>query len=293
MRNLEFYTSRFFSLIEKEGINYEDSDYIILGVPYDSTVSYKPGARFGPDKIRESFYELETFDFETGLDFEDINVYDAGNFSFEVNADNIVKKIRNVVSEIVEDDKIPVLLGGEHTITLGGIEGIIEMEDDIVYVVFDAHLDMRDEYPLGNRLTHATVNRRIIEKIGLENIVIAGVRACSKEEYDFIRKNKIKVYGVDEKIRMDFLRDKNVYVSIDLDVLDPSIAPGVGNPEPLGISLYRLMDLLRSISKYCNIKAFDIVELNPLYDNNGITVSVASKILQKLIIYIEKYKNVK
>ena len=92
---------------------------------------------------------------------------------------------------------------------------------------------------------------------------------------------------------MDSLRDEDVYVAIDWDVVDPSIAPGVGNPEPLGISLYRLMDLLRSISKYCNIKAFDIVELNPLYDNNGITVSVASKILQKLIIYIEKYKNVK
>ncbi len=289
MKNLNFYASRNFFLLEKDGIDYEKSKYVVLGVPFDSTVSFRPGCRFGPDRIREFFYQLETYDIETGLDFEDIDVYDGGNLSFETNTEYIIKKIRRIVSEIVSDKKIPVLLGGEHTITLGGIKGLLEEDNEFFYIVFDAHLDMRDEYPLGSTLTHATVNRRIIEEIGEENILVIGVRAFSKEEYKFVKEHNIRVYPVDHEIDLSILKNRSVYVSIDLDVLDPSIAPGVGNPEPLGMSLKELLSFLKYIGEHSNVRVIDIVELNPVYDINGLTTAVASKILQKTLIYIEYF----
>jgi len=291
MKNLSFYAERNLLLLGREEIKYDDSKYVVVGVPFDSTSSYRAGSRFGPDSIRKIFYQLETFDIETGIDFEDIPVYDGGNLPMETNIDNVLYKLKRIVSELVHENKVPIILGGEHTITLACIESVYEYFKDILYIVFDAHLDLRDEYPLGVKISHATVNRRVFEKIGEENIVIIGARAFSREEYEFVTLHNINVLNSIRKLNsfLDKTSTRKAYISIDLDVLDPSIAPGVGNPEPGGISLRELLAYLKVISQKLRVKAFDIVELNPIFDHAEITAAVASKIMQKTVTYIERF----
>ena len=257
----------------------------IFGVPFDSTHSYKPGCRFGPDSIRDAFNNIEIFQPEFGVDLEVEAITDLGNTRHTVVAAEMLQMVKNVTSELKKQDKQIIILGGEHLITLGSFTCFPK---DTGYVVFDAHYDLRDQYA-DIKLSHAAYLRRIVEERGSENIVHVGARAFVKEELAFLKEHNIATVS-DKEIRNGngpkLLKDitstfDRVYLSVDLDVLDPAFAPGVGNPEAVGISSRELYDLITTFQNK-KIVAADIVELNPTYDN-GSTASMAAKMIATII----------
>ena len=257
----------------------------IFGVPFDSTHSYKPGCRFGPDAIRDAFNNIEIFQPEFGVDLEVEAISDLGNTKHTVVAAEMLQMVKNVTSELKKQDKQIIILGGEHLITLGSFTCFPK---DTGYVVFDAHYDLRDQYA-DIKLSHAAYLRRIVEERGSENIVHVGARAFVKEELAFLKEHNIATVS-DKEIRNGngpkLLKDitstfDRVYLSVDLDVLDPAFAPGVGNPEAVGISSRELYDLITTLQNK-KIVAADVVELNPTYDN-GSTASMAAKMIATII----------
>jgi agmatinase len=269
-------------------INPDDSSEpaaIVFGVPFDSTHSYKPGCRFGPDVIRDAFNNIEIFQPEFGVDLETVSINDLGNAKHTVVATEMLEMVENITNELKIQNKQIIILGGEHLITLGSFTCFPK---DTGYVVFDAHYDLRDQYA-DIKLSHAAYLRRIVEKRGSENIIHVGARAFVKEELAFLMEHNIATIS-DKEIRngdgAKLLKDitstfDNLYLSIDLDVLDPAFAPGVGNPEAVGISSRELYDLVITLQNK-KILAADIVELNPTYDN-GSTASMAAKMMSTII----------
>ena len=264
-----------------------DSDpvAVIFGVPFDSTHSYKPGCRFGPDSIRDAFNNIEIFQPEFGVDLETVNIRDLGNTKHTVVATEMLQMVENITTELRNQNKQMIILGGEHLITLGSFSCFPK---NTGYVVFDAHYDLRDQYA-DIKLSHAAYLRRLVEKRGSENIVHVGARAFVKEELAFLTDHKIRTVS-DKEIRdgngAKLLKDitstfDSIYLSIDLDVLDPAFAPGVGNPEAVGVSSRELYDLVTTLQNK-KIEAADIVELNPTYDN-GATASMAAKMISTII----------
>jgi len=257
----------------------------IFGVPFDSTHSYKPGCRFGPDTIRDAFNNIEIFQPEFGVDLEVEAINDLGNTKHTVVAAEMLQMVKNVTSELKKQDKQIIILGGEHLITLGSFTCFPK---DTGYVVFDAHYDLRDQYA-DTKLSHAAYLRRIVEERGSENIVHVGARAFVKEELAFLKEHSIATVS-DKEIRNGngpkLLKDitstfDRVYLSVDLDVLDPAFAPGVGNPEAVGISSRELYDMITTLQNK-KIVAADMVELNPTYDN-GSTAAMAAKMIATII----------
>jgi len=257
----------------------------IFGVPFDSTHSYKPGCRFGPDAIRDAFNNIEIFQPEFGVDLEVEAISDLGNTKHTVVAAEMLQMVKNVTSELKKQDKQIIILGGEHLITLGSFTCFPK---DTGYVVFDAHYDLRDQYA-GTKLSHAAYLRRIVEERDSENIVHVGARAFVKEELAFLKEHNIAAVS-DKEIRNGngpkLLKDitstfDRVYLSVDLDVLDPAFAPGVGNPEAVGISSRELYDMITTLQNK-KIVAADVVELNPTYDN-GSTAAMAAKMIATII----------
>jgi agmatinase len=257
----------------------------IFGIPFDSTHSYKPGCRFGPDVIRDAFNNIEIFHPELRVDLETVNIEDLGNTKPTVVASEMLDMVRKITMELVEKNRQLFILGGEHLITYGTY---MSFPKETGYVVFDAHYDLRDEYA-DIKLSHASYLRRIVEEKGADNILHVGARAFVKEELEFLKENKIKTIS-DKEIRQgkapQILKDHissfdKIYTSFDLDVLDPGFAPGVGNPEAVGISSRELFDMIYSFENK-KVTGIDIVELNPTYDN-GSTASIAAKIMSTLI----------
>lgn len=257
----------------------------LFGIPFDSTHSYKPGCRFGPDVIRDAFNNIEIFMPEFGVDLEQVNIQDLGNLEHTVVAQNMIDMVRKTTSELKDSSNQLIILGGEHSLTYGSY---MSYPKDTGYVVFDAHYDLRDEYA-GTKLSHAAYLRRIIEERGSENIIHVGARAYVKEEFEFLTEHNVQTIS-DSDIRMGngpkLLQNmtekfENLYVSIDLDVLDPAFAPGVGNPEAIGITSRELYDMIVSLQDK-KIKAADIVELNPTFDN-GSTASLAARLMSIII----------
>ena len=258
---------------------------LVFGVPFDSTHSYKPGCRFGPDVIRDAFNNIEIFQSDFGVDLENVNISDLGNTKHTVVATEMIQVVEKITSELKKQNKQLIILGGEHLITLASY---LSFPKETGYVVFDAHYDLREQYA-DTKLSHAAYLRRIVEKRGAENIVHVGARAFVKEELAFLKENNIATIS-DKNIRngdgIKQLKDTvstfdNLYVSVDLDVLDPAFAPGVGNPEAVGISSRELYDLIISLQNK-KIIAADIVELNPSFDN-GSTASMAAKLISTII----------
>ena len=265
----------------------EDSEPVatVFGVPFDATHSYKPGCRFGPDAIRDSFNNIEVFHPELQVDLEAVNIEDLGNTRHTVVASEMIDMVKKITTELVTKQRQLFILGGEHSITYGAYGGFPK---ETGYVVFDAHYDLRDEFA-DIKLSHASYLRRIIEDRGPENILHVGARAFVKEELEFLKENNVKTIS-DRQVRdgkgPQLLKDyvstfDTVYSSFDLDVLDPAFAPGVGNPEATGITSRELFDLIRSFEE-TKITGVDIVELNPYHDN-GSTASLAAKIMSALI----------
>ena len=257
----------------------------VFGIPFDSTHSYKPGCRFGPDVIRDAFNNIEIFHPDLGIDLETANIEDLGNTTHTVVATEMLDMVRKVTKELAEKNRQLFILGGEHLITYGTY---MSFPKNTGYIVFDAHYDLRDEYA-DIKLSHASYLRRIVEERGAENILHVGARAFVKEELAFLKEHNIKTI-TDKEIRQgkgpQMLKDHvssfdTVYTSLDLDVLDPAFAPGVGNPEAAGITSRELFDMINSFENK-KVAGIDIVELNPNYDN-GATASLAAKVMSTLI----------
>ena len=258
---------------------------IVFGVPFDSTHSYKPGTRFGPDAIRDAFNNIEIFHPQFQVDLEAVNIEDLGNTKHTVVAKEMLEMVKKITTELIQKNKQLAILGGEHLITLGSY---MSFPKETGYLVFDAHYDLRDEYA-DIKLSHAAYLRRIVEQRGAENIIHVGARAFVKEELAFLTENKIKTIS-DKDIRdgngPKLVKDAvstfdKIYTSFDLDVLDPAFAPGVGNPESAGISSRELFDMIYSLDG-TKVICFDIAELNPTHDN-GATASLAAKIMSTMI----------
>jgi agmatinase len=257
----------------------------VFGIPFDSTHSYKPGCRFGPDVIRDAFNNIEIFHPQFGVDLESANIEDLGNTTHTVSPSIMLDMVKKITKELAERKRQLFILGGEHSITFGTY---LSFPKETGYVVFDAHYDLRDEYA-GTKFSHAAYLRRIVEERGADNILHVGARAFVKEELEFLTENNIKTIS-DRQIREgkgpDFLKNfvssfDSLYTSFDLDVLDPAFAPGVGNPEAAGMTSRELFDLIYSLEDK-KVSGVDIVELNPQYDN-GSTASLAAKIMSTLI----------
>jgi len=257
----------------------------VFGVPFDATHSYKPGCRFGPDAIRDSFNNIEVFHSELQVNLESVNIEDLGNTRHTVVASEMIDMIKKITTELLAKQRQLFILGGEHSITYGTYTSFPK---ETGYVVFDAHYDLRDEYA-DIKLSHASYLRRIVEERGSENILHVGARAYVKEELEFLKENNIKTIS-DREIREgkgpQLLKDHvstfdTIYSSFDLDVLDPAFAPGVGNPEAVGINSRELFDLIHSFEE-TKVIGVDIMELNPYHDN-GSTATLAAKIMSTLI----------
>ena len=274
---------------------FDEAIYTLLGVPFDHTSTYRTGARFAPTAIREASQNIETYSFRTGHDMEKIGIHDLGNLDVLADVGETLERLRLVTGELLEAGKTPVFIGGEHTITLG-IAYALKNPEKLAIISFDAHLDLRNEY-LGQKFSHTTFMRRLNEQVKPKKIIEVGTRAVCKEELEYsenigisyITSLEIRREGLEktkERIRKLLEDVENVYLSIDLDVLDPSYAPAVQNPEPEGISPYILHELIAETCKK-SIMGFDLVEVAPNYDN-GITAIQAARTIFEVICQIEK-----
>lgn len=272
---------------------FSESEFVFLGVPFDGTSSYRPGSRFAPNAIREASSNIETWSWRTGIDLEEVRIHDLGDLSVvHGDASETVRRIGETIEDVVSAKKVPIMVGGEHLISLGASRAI----KDAAIISFDAHFDLREDY-LSNKLSHACVMRRINEEGGQRKIIFCGVRATFRDEINFVREKKIPYLSSLDMLRNDlhqsssWLRKnlegaRRVYISIDADVLDPSFAPGIGNPEPEGIAPTQLLDLLNSVIDD-RVVGFDLVEVSPPYDN-GNTAAVASKIIFEVSSMIKR-----
>ena len=268
---------------------------MVLGVPYDRTSTYRPGSKFGPSAIREASANIETYSIRSGMDVEDLGICDIGDMNVTDNPAETIERIRLIVGEIVSDGKTPVMLGGEHTITLGGVKAL---GTSTTVVGFDAHMDLRNEYN-GEALSHAAVMRRITERIGPSHVLLIGTRAICKEELQFAEANSVTRISSLELQRkpveksLETLKKKlsgcqSIYLTIDADVIDPAYAPAVGNPEADGLTPSIIMTLLEEICTQ-NVVAIDLTEVSPHYDT-GATAAQATKILFESLCYVERRK---
>jgi agmatinase len=257
----------------------------IFGIPFDSTHSYKPGCRFGPDAIRSTFNNIEIFHPDLQVDLESANILDLGNLHHTVNVEEMLDMVNKITGELSKNSGLLVILGGEHSITYGTYTAFPK---DTGYMVFDAHYDLRSQYA-GVKFSHAAYLRRVVEKNGADNIIHVGARSFVSEELAFLKENKIRTItdrdirdGKGPKLVKDLLSTFNkTYVSVDLDVLDPAFAPGVGNPEAVGITSRELFEMIYAMDGH-KISCLDVVELNPSYDN-GATASLAAKLISTMI----------
>ncbi len=265
----------------------------MLGVPFDATSTYRTGARFAPSAIREASQNIETYSFRAGIDIEDLSMHDLGDLHVTGDAHETLKRTEHVVKELFDAKKIPVLIGGEHTITLGAFRAVGK---NVAILDFDAHLDLRSEY-MNQTISHTTFMRRISEQVKSPQIVVIGTRAVCKEELNYAKKaginfitpHQIRHDGVEQtikRIRELFTDTDEIYLTVDMDVLDPAFVPAVQNPEPDGLFPPTIYDLL---SELCDerIVAFDVVEVTPPYDN-GVTAIQAAKIIFEILATKEK-----
>ena len=267
--------------------DYDSSDIVIFGVPFDGTTSYRPGTRFASAAIRNESYGIESYSPYLDKDLLDIKVFDAGDLEIGFgNTEKVLAAIEGMTDMILEDGKKPVMIGGEHLFTLGSLRAVAKKYPGIHIVHFDAHADLRYDY-LGEKLSHACVMRRCHEIIGDDRIYQFGIRSGDREEFawakDHVFMQKFNLDRLDAVI--EILRDKPVYLTIDLDVLDPSIFPGTGTPEAGGVSFMELLNALNKVFKL-DIVAADITELSPALDQSGTSTAVACKLLREILLQL-------
>ncbi len=267
--------------------SFEDASVVIFGAPFDSTTSFRPGTRFASKVMRLESDGIETYSPYQDKDLEDYNVFDGGDLDLPFgNVVTSLKEIENYTKEILKAGKKPLMIGGEHLVTYGTMKAISEHYDDVCVLHFDAHADLREDY-LGEPLSHATVIRRVSEMVGPKNVYQLGIRSGTKEEFDFGKNNTnfcpLNLSKIDDFIAE--LKGKKVYLTIDLDVMDPSIFAGTGTPEAGGVTFTELLNAVLKI-KDLNIIGADINELSPSYDASGVSTAVACKLLREILLLI-------
>ncbi len=266
---------------------YEDAKLVLFGAPFDSTTSFRPGARFGSAAIRHESFGLETYSPYQDKDLTDVKVFDSGDLELCFgSAESALEDIESRVRRILKDEKRPVLIGGEHLVTLGAVRAVYEKYPDLHIIHFDAHADLRDDY-LGAKLSHACVVRRCHELVGDGRIHQFCIRSGDREEFAFAKEHtdmhRFSFEGLPEVV--EGLREAQVpvYFTIDLDCLDPSAFPGTGTPEAGGVSF---MQLLEAILQVCELQIVgaDINELAPMLDVSGVSTATACKVLRELLL---------
>lgn len=272
--------------------SYHEAEIVYFGCPFDGTASYKKGAVQGPEEIREASYGLETYSPYLNLDLEtDTKIIDVGDLNLQMlPVDIVLKEIRDFSRRIVADDKVPLMAGGEHLVTLPVVESVLEKYPDLHIVHLDAHMDLRYDYE-GEKLSHATVMRRIYDLVKTDRIHQYGIRSGTKEEFLFADKycnsNHFDLKKMSSLI--EEIGEKPVYITIDLDVLDPSIFPGTGTQEPGGVTFKEMIDGLKYL-RGLNIVGADIVELAPNLDASGISTACACKVIREIALIISDNK---
>lgn len=270
--------------------DYTDAELVIFGAPFDSTTSYRPGTRFGPSAIRHESFGLETYSPYQDKDLEDHAIMDSGDLELCFgSSDQALKDIQGRAEQILQDGKIPLLLGGEHLVTLGSVRAAVQKYPDLHIIHFDAHTDLREDY-LGAKLSHACVIRRCHDILGDGRIHQFGIRSGERSEWKFARAGHTDLHpfnlnGLEETVKA--LQSAPIYFTIDLDVLDPSCFPGTGTPEAGGVDFMQLLEAIRTVCSE-NVVAADVNELCPILDQTGASTAIAGKVVRELMLAILK-----
>ena len=267
--------------------SYSNADIVLFGAPYDSTTSFRPGTRFGPAAMRSESFGIETYSPYQDRDLEDIRVHDAGDLELPFGApDRALEMIETQAATILADGKMPVLLGGEHLVTLGAVRAAAKRFPDLRMLHFDAHADLREDY-LGVTLSHACVIRRCHDLLGDGRIWQFGIRSGTREEFAFMREGHVvtEPFTLNTLPQLSFPEETPVYLTVDLDVLDPSEFPGTGTPEAGGVRFVELLAALRDVLTRFNVVAFDNVELSPPLDPTGRSTALACKLLREELLF--------
>jgi agmatinase len=264
---------------------FEKSRGVILGCPYDGSASFRPGARFGPSAIRRTSWGIETFSPYFRKDLSQCPIHDMGDLELPLGEKKIsLNLIRKALAKILSGEKLPILLGGDHLITLPIIEEILSFYPTLHIVHIDAHTDLREEY-LGESLSHCTVMRKVVDHLGEGRLFQIGIRSGTEEEFRLAKKMRtiVSLQPASLSSMIKRLRNQPVYITLDLDVIDPSLLPGVGAPEPGGLSFWEFISLLKKLQAL-QVIGFDMVELTPDYDPAQISSITASVILREMIL---------
>ena len=266
---------------------YEEARIVLFGAPFDSTTSFRPGARFGSSSIRHESFGLETFSPYQEEDLSDYQVFDSGDLELCFgSAESALKDIEERTEQILSDGKIPLMLGGEHLVTLGAVRAAVKKYPKLHIIHFDAHADLRDEY-LGMPLSHACVLRRCYELVGDKRIHQFCIRSGERGEFAFAKEHtdmhRFDFQGLSELVKELNAQGTPVYFTIDLDCLDPGIFPGTGTPEAGGVSFMELLGAIVEVTK-CNVIAGDVNELAPMLDVSGASTAVACKVVRELLL---------
>ncbi len=270
---------------------YEEASLVLFGAPFDSTTSYRPGTRYGSSAIRHESFGLETYSPYQDADLTDYNIFDSGDLELCFgSAEAALADIEERAKQILQDGKFPLLIGGEHLVTLGAFCAILKKYPDVHIIHFDAHTDLRDDY-LGAKLSHACVIRRCHDLIGDNRIHQFCIRSGERDEFRFAKEHtnlhKFNFEGLKETVAK--LGNVPVYFTIDLDCLDPSAFPGTGTPEAGGVSFMELLSAIEAVCT-CNVIGADVNELSPMLDTSGASTALACKIVRELMLAILKNK---
>ncbi|AXX92102.1 agmatinase [Malaciobacter molluscorum LMG 25693] len=265
---------------------FEESKAVLFGAPFDGTTSFKPGARFASSAMREDSWAIESYSPYFDKDLEDLNLFDYGDLELPFgDKKTALRIIQEHVQQIIDANKIPIMIGGEHLVSLAPVKALSKKYDDLNIIHFDAHTDLRKDY-LGEALSHATVLRRIYDQVGDNKVNQFCIRSGLKEEFEWAKEHthleKFTYKTLPDCVKR--LENKPVYITIDLDVLDPSVFPGTGTPEPGGIDFHEMLDIINILSKLNNVVGMDVVELSPKFDASGVSTAVACKTLRELVL---------
>ena len=274
--------------------SFEEARVVLFGAPYDSTTSFRPGTRFGPSAMRMESFGIETYSMLLDKDIvDDTAVFDSGDIELPFgDQERSLAMIEERAAEILAADKIPFLLGGEHLVSLGAVRAAMKKYPDLHIIHFDAHADLREDY-LGNRLSHACVLRRCHDLLGDGRIFQFGIRSGTREERQFMRDGHVTTELLSDTTLDDVISALGtrrqapgtpVYLTIDMDVLDPSEFPGTGTQEAGGFGYRQLVGDMVRICEKLNVVAIDNVELNPGLDPTGRSTALACKFLREELL---------
>lgn len=264
----------------------QSAQIVLFGAPFDGTVSYRPGTRFAPKAIRGESFGIETYSPYQDKDLSDIKVCDLGDLEFPFgNPEAVLKIIEDTSAEILGLNKKPFMVGGEHLVSLGAVRAAAKKFPELNIIHFDAHTDLRDEY-LGQKLSHATVMRRCHDILGDARIFQFGIRSGDRPEFKWAKShvfmNKFNLNNIEHAL--DKIAGAPIYMTVDLDVLDPSEFPGTGTPEAGGVSFEELRRALLKVAETGNVVACDVNELSPTYDQSGASTALACKIIREILL---------